>query len=155
MFWWLGGALPVVLAQPNDPCSKVERNFFQAIDAVRDWDDVYKAYRQFSVCQRPYIYVGFSNVIVHLAATRWQDLPAVKRYADNDPAFGDFMVRHIGPVDYYDLKSIVEHAQLETRPDVREFGNRLAAQAQKLLAAAQYSPDEVSEYERTGRPATK
>jgi hypothetical protein len=155
LLWLYTGAF--LHAQPSDPCAKVERKFPQTIQSIRDWSDMYQAYRKFSVCQRPYMYEGFANVVVHLAATRWQDLPDCKRLTVTDPEFGNFVVDHIGPVDYYELKSIVEHAQLETRQDLKEFGNRLAAKAQKLLDAAQYTmePAEVSDYERTGKANIK
>jgi hypothetical protein len=153
----LSGSFGQAQSQPNDPCAKVERTFPKVISSARSWDDVYRAYRTFAVCQRPYMYEGFSNVIVHLLATRWHDLPECRQHADTDPGFGDFVVEYIGPVDYYELKSIVEHAQLETRPDMREFVCRLAAKAQKLLDASQYTiePAAVSEYERFGKPVIK
>lgn len=83
-----------VVARPLCSASDAYRAEVQ-VPVAQDWQALYAAYRRFHPCDDGAIAEGYSDVVVRLLANHWQTMPRFVGLAHKDPAFGDFVLRHL------------------------------------------------------------
>lgn len=95
------------------PCSREEER--QALDEYEElkiWEDIYQSFNRYGHCDDGAIAEGYSDKVVHLLATNWKSFPELNRLAKKDPAFRNFVIRHInGTADTQELRSAQQNAR--------------------------------------------
>ena len=74
-----------------------------SIDKITGWRELAAYQKKFGSCDEAAIAEGIDDVVVRLLTTRWQDINVASKLALADPAFKEFIVRHIS-----DLASVDE-----------------------------------------------
>jgi hypothetical protein len=84
--------------------------------AVRltNWKETHSAFERFSHCDDGAIAEGFTDSIVHLLTKHWKTLHQAAAIERKDPAFRDFILRHINDTaDSSDLKRVAHLARTQ------------------------------------------
>jgi hypothetical protein len=70
---------------------------FQALNRspAKDWNELYRAFKQFSACDDGAIAEGFSDEIAQLLVKQWNRLNVLSRLVTADKNFEKFVIRHI------------------------------------------------------------
>jgi len=77
-------------------CSKEEA--FKAendIDNLKDWDSVYRSYRNFAHCDDGAIWEGYSDAVGNLLASDWKSLYKLNKLCSADKGFKSFVLKHL------------------------------------------------------------
>lgn len=86
----------ILTAQAQPICLASDANRAEVqVPVARDWQALYAAYRRFPGCDDGAIAEGYSDVVARLLAGQWETMPRFVRLARKDPAFGDFVLRHL------------------------------------------------------------
>ena len=92
----------------------------KAVDSLSSWPTVLLAYQRYGHCDQGPIAESFTDKIVHLLATRWDDYHKFKASMGYEPGFGDFIARHVNSsADADDLKRVVFLAESACPPNVK------------------------------------
>jgi hypothetical protein len=107
-------------------CSKAEAiNGETAASGARTWDALYDAFHRFGHCDDGAIAEGFSDSVVRLLASRWQDLHEFEQLSVPDRRFRAFVLRHIdSTANERDLRRIVAQSSAcpsHARPVCRDI----------------------------------
>jgi hypothetical protein len=117
---------------------------FRAQDSLRrycSWPVIYKFYRLYNACDNAYVTDAFSTAIVKALAEKWDSLPELRKISDADPAFLDFVLRHIdATADFGSLKRILENIN-----NCRKGFESLCARIRKKTSAALEAAPELHE----------
>lgn len=109
-------ATQTLLSQASGPVpvSCDERKEKAALDAVgklREWHDVYRAFKEYGTCDDGAIGEGFSDAVVRLLATKPGAITEVWTLVKQDKRFRRFIVRHIDETTAReDLQKVIENA---------------------------------------------
>ena len=119
-------------ARAAQVCSMEEMASSQAgAAAARDWDAMYDAYHRFSPCDRGGVAQAFTDSIGYLLSRRWDSLYDLEHFAEANPTFRAFVLRHIDTtMDEKDLRRIHAYAKEcpgYARPICREIESRARA----------------------------
>ena len=77
-------------------CSKEEAIRAEtAASTLKNWDDLYGAYKTFSHCDDGAIGEGYSDTVGRLLSTKWETLSRVGQLIREDTSFEVFVLRHI------------------------------------------------------------
>jgi len=96
------------------PCTnaEAERAEMQA-DTSSTWDALYKSYKAYHHCDDGAIAEGYSESVTRMLARQWSTLPQLLPLAQEDAAFGAFVIRHVdATADLDNLKTIVRNAKM-------------------------------------------
>ena len=63
--------------------------------SLKDWDQIYRAYRRFSQCDDGAIAEGDSDSVTKLLADDWKDFNRLLRLTNRSRGFRGFVVKHI------------------------------------------------------------
>lgn len=79
-------------------CPVSDKEFLHQITTSKDWADVYAVFKHnLPACQDEGLYAdGYTNLVVEVLATRWQEIDTLDDLMLRDEAFGQFVLRHIG-----------------------------------------------------------
>jgi hypothetical protein len=92
---------------------------------------LHDAFHRFAHCGDGAIAEGFSDSVVRLLASRWQDLHELEHLAESDRPFRAFVLRHIdATADEADLRRIIATASKcpgHARPICREIESHARA----------------------------
>jgi hypothetical protein len=96
-------------------CTREEAMAAEDVAArLPNWKQIYGAFERFSHCDDGAIAEGFTDSVVRLLATHWETLPQVASLESKNPAFGNFVLRHINDTaDTTDLKRIARLARTQ------------------------------------------
>lgn len=64
-------------------------------DNLKNWDEVYRAYKKYSACDDGAIGEGFSDSIGRLLAQDWNTVIRLSEFAKKDRGFKKFVFKHI------------------------------------------------------------
>jgi hypothetical protein len=64
-------------------------------DNLKNWNSVYRFYKQFSQCDDGSIAEGVSEAIAKLLANKWSSFDEFAKLANNDKEFEKFVLRHV------------------------------------------------------------
>ncbi len=104
--WLLLTLPPGAVAHEGRQCLPEEaRSAEEGADRVRNWAELYQAYRRFGHCDSGAIAEGYSDRVVEMLAHKWKTLPQLNALVSVNPEFGEFIIRHI------DLTAIWASAQ--------------------------------------------
>lgn len=105
----------------------------KAVDYLKDWAALYRAFRLYGICDDGGVAEGFSDAVAKLLANQWQTLPELAKLARSDRQFEQFVFRHLDEtVNQEDDLAIVGNAQ-------NRCPNGLAALCRRLVAKAKPS----------------
>ncbi len=94
-------------------CSKEEA--MQAEDSVgmlSGWDDFYQSFKRFRHCDDGAIAEGYTDSVVRLLSSHWNQLQKLSDLSSSDSKFLDFVLRHINATaDQDELKKVLINAQ--------------------------------------------
>jgi hypothetical protein len=77
-------------------CTKVEAARAEgAVASVKSWNQLHQHFGRYSHCDDGAIAEGFSESVSQLLAERWQDFFQFDAMQKSDPAFRQFVIRHI------------------------------------------------------------
>lgn len=108
-----------------------EKHALDEADRLKDWNDVYRSFKRYGLCDDGAIAEGYSDTVGRLLATDWQHLNLLYRLTTTDGSFKRFVLRHIDetiPDD--ELKTIATNAKLRCPSGKKPFCNVIAAKAQ-------------------------
>ena len=78
------------------PCTKSEAiQAEKELDALSDWDHVYRSYRKFSQCDDGDIAEGYSEAVGNLLGKNWGRLGRLLALTEADKGFQRFVIKHI------------------------------------------------------------
>ena len=95
-YWLL--LLPAFLLADNftRPCSKEDAiRADTGASTLKDWTEVYIAYKQFAQCDDGGIGEGYSESIARLLSNRWSAVGGLNRLTSRDKGFEKFVLRHV------------------------------------------------------------
>jgi hypothetical protein len=88
-----------------------ERSALLEVRAL-SWPTVYDSFKRFGHCDDGSVGEKYSDSIVRLLATRWDQLSTLRRLVLSDGKFHDFVLRHIdATTDEDDLKKVAVSAR--------------------------------------------
>ena len=124
-------------AQAATTCSKEEAaNAERAASTVRDWEAMYDAFHRFSPCDDGGVGEGFSDSVVRLLASRWDELHDLEHFAEANRHFRAFVLKHVdATASEKDLQRILGHTKDcpgHARPICRDIENRARAALSEL-----------------------
>jgi len=64
-------------------------------DSLKDWDQVYRAYKRFSYCDDGAIAEGYSDSVTKLLADDWKSFNRLLVLTNRNSDFRDFVLKHI------------------------------------------------------------
>lgn len=84
-------------AHALEGCPVSDQEFLHQVTTSGDWVDVNAVFkRNFPACQDDGLYAdGYSNLVVGVMATNWQDLGVLNELIGKDDEFKRFVLRHI------------------------------------------------------------
>jgi hypothetical protein len=104
-------------------CTKAEAmEAEKEIDSLKDWDQVYRSYNQFSQCDDGAIAEGYSELITRLLAEDWKSSKRLLELTNRSRAFGRFVLKHVdetAPADR--LENIANNARSECPAGSRDL----------------------------------
>jgi hypothetical protein len=78
-----------------------------SFSALKNWTDIYKAFKRFRHCDDGAVAEGFSDRIVHTLASRWTQLGTLRKLPSSDSRFHVFVLSHIdATADEDEIKKI-------------------------------------------------
>lgn len=117
-------------APPSDPCQEAERILFSAAR----WKDYHEYFRRFPQCDDGYLAEGASDEVVRMLAFEWRKLEDLRRIIKRDPAFQDFVLRHIDETcDRDDLNRLLRNAKEDCPRRSRRLCERMRREAEEAL----------------------
>ena len=102
-----------------------------AVDYLKDWAALYRAFRLYGICDDGGVAEGFSDAVAKLLADQWQNIAgSLRSLPVSDRQFEQFVFRHLDEtVNQEDDLAIVGNAQ-------SRCPNGLAALCRRLVAKA-------------------
>lgn len=106
-----------------------------AVGNIRTWHD-FAAYRkEYAACDDGGTAEGSSSVVVHMLATEWNTLPALKAELTKDLALKPFLYRHINTtVDGSELEAISKQTTTQCPPHTTALCKDIRNAAARALA---------------------
>jgi hypothetical protein len=120
-----------LLAGQQKTCTDAEeRQAEKAVDMLKTWDQVYRAYKRFAQCDDGAIAEGFSDSVGKLLANDWRYFPRLVRLAESDKDFESFVVKHVDDsLTSKTLEKISKHVTLNCPPNAKRLCNAIEAAA--------------------------
>jgi hypothetical protein len=118
-----------LLAGQQKPCTDTEeRQAEKAVDLLKTWDQVYRAYKTFAQCDDGAIAEGFSDSVGKLLANDWRYFPRLMTLAKSDADFANFVVKHVDEsLPSRTLEKISKHVKLDCPPDGKKLCGAIEA----------------------------
>ncbi len=105
---------PSLAASNTRHCTLTDQQFATAINTLREWSKIHAFHRaHFPPCPDDGMFAeGYSELVVRTLATNWDNLPALRTAANQDPKFKAFVLRHIdATANEADLRIIQTNAR--------------------------------------------
>jgi hypothetical protein len=100
----------------------------------KDWNALYRLFRQFGACDEGAIGERFSADVAHLFSTQWSHLDTLNRLAAADKAFERFVLRHIDTtLDEDDLLHLTDNSKSRCPAGQNRICSLIHARAQESL----------------------
>jgi|SRR5579864_239155 len=81
---------------PTKKCTQAEATQAEkGADSLKDWDQVYRAYKRFLHCDDGAIAEGYSDSVTKLLADDWKSFNRLQVLAERNNGFRAFVVKHI------------------------------------------------------------
>ena len=133
-------AIPAASANagPQRNCDK--RMEKQTLDQPepKDWDSLYRLFKQFGACDNGATSDRFSRDVAQVLSKQWNHLDALSRLAAADRAFEQFILRHIDTsLDEDELLSIADNSKSHCPPGedaCLQFASRKGAEKSRRPA---------------------
>jgi hypothetical protein len=78
---------------------------------IRTWTDLHNSFKRFGHCDDGAIAEGYSDSVVRMLASRWNQLGRLRQLASSDNPFHEFVLRHIdATADEHDIKRVIGNA---------------------------------------------
>lgn len=115
------------------PCSQLEAYAAETVvDYLDSWRNVHRAFEQFSHCDDGAISEGYSEAVARLMVDQWQQFPDLLAFTKREPAFAQFVLRHIDEtLDPDDLASIKRLATTDCSPGAEALCEHITDAASK------------------------
>jgi len=95
-------------------------------DQLSDWDSVYRSFKRFAHCDEGGIAEAYSDSVGRLLARDWKHVDVLLRLT-SDPAFEEFVIRHIDETMSEDEATLViNNARLHCPPGARRLCRSIA-----------------------------
>lgn len=115
VFFAAAFCLSPAIAAGETGCPVNDKEFLHQITSSGDWMDVHAVFkRNFPACADEGLYAdGYTNMVVGILASNWDDLHTLDELAAKNDAFKQFVLRHIGiSAGEDDLKRVLRSAQV-------------------------------------------
>jgi hypothetical protein len=103
---------PMTVPSQERSCS--EHDAMEAEDTVtnlRNWEDVYRSFKQFGHCDNGTIADGYSASVVRLLSDHWDQLGDLNKLS-SDRKFLAFVIKHIdATVDEHELRNVIINSE--------------------------------------------
>jgi hypothetical protein len=100
----------------------------------KDWNGLYRLFKQFGACDDGIIGERFSADVAHLFSTQWTHLDALSHLAAGDKTFEQFVLRHIDTtLDEDDLLHIADNSKSRCPAGQKRICGLVHARAQESL----------------------
>jgi hypothetical protein len=91
----IAGLIGSAEATTQKVCTETEiKEAQKEADQLSDWDSVYRSFKRFANCDEGGIAEAYSDSVGRLLARDWKHVDVLVRLT-SDPAFEDFVIRHI------------------------------------------------------------
>src|SRR6266852_3994057 len=107
-----------------------EKHALDEADRLKDWNDVYRSFKQYWHCDDGAIAEGYSDTVGRLLAHDWEHVDEMFRLTAADSTFKRFVLRHTDetiPTD--ELKTIANNAKLRCPSGKNLFCGQIVAYA--------------------------
>jgi len=115
-----------------------EKHALDQADRLKDWNDVYRAFKRYGHCDDGAIAEGYRDTIGRLLAHDWEHVDDMFRLTATDITFKRFVLRHTDetiPAD--ELKTIANNAKLHCPSGQDPFCGQIVAHAVPSSPSAQ------------------
>ena len=84
------------------------------IDALKDWDHLYRWYQKFQQCDDGSLAEGYSDAVAKLLADDWNHFGRVLSLTKTDKGFQQFVLKHIdATIDDGDARKLLSNAKFK------------------------------------------
>jgi hypothetical protein len=120
-------------AGAGQDCGKAEKRELQG-NEPKDWDSLYRLFKQFGDCDDGAIGEGFSEDVAQLFTKQWAHLDVLRSLAASDRAFEQFVLRHIdGTLSDDELRVIGSNSKLHCPSGQKRFCRLVQARVEGAL----------------------
>jgi hypothetical protein len=120
-------------ARPQANCGKLDKQSL-AQHAPKDWQSLYRLFKQFGACDDGAIGEQFSEDVAQLFSKQWTHLDKLNRLATTDKAFEQFVLRHIDTtLDENELLAIADNSKVHCPVGEKRICGLIHARAQESL----------------------
>lgn len=127
-------ALPVSAADAT--CSLSDQHWISGeLPGLKSWGSLHKSFQEYVPrCDDGFIAEGYTEAVMVLLAAHWSSLHELALVAKRDPAFREFVLRHINSsADSGDLKRIEEQAATQCSSKYKALCSSIHAAAVKAI----------------------
>ncbi len=104
-------------------------------DRLKDWDAVYRFFKEFAHCDNGAVSEGLDDSIIRLLGKDWNHIDALARLAARDKGFEKFVLRHIDELaSQEELRSIAKNAKSLCPSGEAPLCTRIEAQISSVLS---------------------
>jgi hypothetical protein len=122
-----------VRASTKQDCEKAEKQVIQGTEP-KNWDNLYRLFKQFGDCDDGEIGEGFSEDVAQLFSKHWAHLDTLRRLSASDRAFEQFVLRHIdATLSDDELKTIANNSKLHCPSGEKRLCRLVQARVQSSL----------------------
>jgi hypothetical protein len=126
----------LALAGAGNACG--QRIGFEAEDSIsklKDWDSVFNSFKQYADCDDGALAEGYTESVVHLLASKWSTLQRASILSTRDPAFREFILRHINAsADTDELRQIKNLSHNKCAKHLSGFCGSIESAATKAVS---------------------
>ena len=110
--------------------------FIKDVKVVKTWTELHRLARKFRSCPDDGLFgEAYSDLVVHILATKWTTLPQLVRLTEEDPPFRSFVLKHIDvTADKKDLADVLHKAETVCPAHHLALCRDIAANAKQALA---------------------
>ncbi len=100
----------------------------------KNWDSLYRLFKQFGQCDDGAIGEGFSEDVAQLLSKQWTQLDALSRFTTADKTFERFVLRHVdATLSDGELKVIANNSRVHCPTGEKRLCQLLRTRAQSAL----------------------
>jgi hypothetical protein len=103
--------------------------------SLRNWAEVYKAFKQFGQCDQAAIAEGYSDSIARLLSRQWDTVDLLNRLTLHDRSFEQFVLRHVDELMTPDQAAAIrKNAESQCPSDAKRLCKSIVARIEALPA---------------------
>lgn len=138
-------------------CSKADAaEAERTVSNLDSWQKVYKSFIRFGCCDDGAIAEGYSESVVHLLSSQWEQLEELNKTVLSDSDFLSFVIRHVdASADESELKEVLDNSNKHCPKSAENLCSAIEIVARKALAEIQMRSSGVNRKREKGRDTSQ